>query len=67
MESNYKYIRIYFNGNSFTKKKNSLIKKFEELINKIQNFSEKDLVGISEDEYDKNISKVISSMDNNKQ
>ena len=67
LESNYKYIKMYFNGNSFTKKKNLLIKKFEELINKIQNFTENDLVGVSKDDFNKNCNNAVSSGNNNKQ
>ena len=35
---------------------------FEQLLNKITNFSDKDLVGISKEVYDKNIENIILSM-----
>ena len=42
-----------------------LINKFKNLLDKITNFSEKDLVGISKEEYDKNIEEIILSMNSN--
>ena len=48
----YKYIKIFHYSSKA--KDNEIINQFEILLNKINNFSFKDFVGISEDEYKKN-------------
>ena len=42
-------------------KENEIINQFEILLNKINNFSFKDFVGISEDEYKKNNKNAITT------
>ena len=58
----YKYIKMYYSEKLPKKRGIELIKQFEKFLDKITNFSEKDLVGISQEEYNKNIENIIISM-----
>ena len=62
LNSSYKYIKMYYSEKLPKKRGEEILKHFEELLNKIINFSEKDLVGISKEEYNKNIQDIIISM-----
>ena len=62
LNSSYKYIKMYYSEKLPKKRGSELIEQFEKLLNKITNFSEKDLVGISKEEYNKNIEDIIISM-----
>ena len=61
LDSSYKYIKMYYSEKLPKKRGAELIEKFEKLLDKITNFSEKDLVGISKEEYDKNIENIIKT------
>ena len=56
----YKYIEMYYSKNLPRERGSDLINKFKTLLDKITNFSEKDLVGFTKEEYDKNIEKIIN-------
>jgi hypothetical protein len=60
--SSYKYIEMYYSENLPKKRGEELILKFKQLLDKITEFSEKDLDGISETEYQNNCNNIISSM-----
>jgi hypothetical protein len=60
--SSYKYIEMYYSENLPKKRGEELILKFKQLLDKITEFSEKDLDGISEIEYQNNCNNIISSM-----
>ena len=62
LNSSYKYIAMFYSENLPKERGSELINKFKILLDKITNFSEKDLVGISKEEYDKNIEGIILSM-----
>ena len=62
LNSSYKYIKMYYSEKLPKKRGIELIRQFEKLLDKITNFSEKDLVGISQEEYNKNIENIIISM-----
>ena len=62
LNSSYKYIKMYYSQKLPKKRGAELVKQFEQLLDKITNFSEKDLVGISKEEYNKNIENLIMSM-----
>ena len=62
LNSSYKYIEMFYSENLPKERGIELINKFKRLLDKITNFSEKDLVGISKEEYDKNIEGIILSM-----
>ena len=62
LNSSYKYIKMYYSEKLPKKRGADLLEQFEKLLNKITNFSEKDLVGISKEIYDKNIENTILSM-----
>ena len=62
LNSSYKYIEMYYSENLPKERGEELIKKFKELLDKITNFSEKDLIGITKEEYDKKMEDIISSM-----
>ena len=64
LNSTYQYIKMYYSQKLPKKRGAELIDKFEKLLEKITNFSEKDLTGISKEEYDKNIENLIASMSN---
>lgn len=53
---------MYYSQKLPKKRGAELVKQFEQLLDKITNFSEKDLVGISKEEYNKNIENLIMSM-----
>ena len=59
LNSLYKYIKMFHY--SSREKENEIINQFEILLNKINNFSFKDFVGISEDEYKKNNKNAITT------
>ena len=65
LNSSYKYINMYYSESLPKERGIELINKFKNLLDKITNFSEKDLVGISKEEYDKNIEEIILSMNSN--
>ena len=68
LDSSYKYIEMYYSQKLPKKRGAHLLEQFKKLLDKITNFSEKDLVGISKEVYDKNIENIILSMsssDNN--
>ena len=65
LNSSYKYINMYYSESLPKERGIELINKFKSLLDKITNFSEKDLVGISKEEYDKNIEEIILSMNSN--
>ena len=60
INSSYKYIKMYFS--KLLKNGDELLKKFDMMLKKITDFSEKDLVGITKEVYDNNIKNVIISM-----
>ena len=62
LNSCYKYIKMYYSEKLPKKRGADLLEQFEQLLNKITNFSDKDLVGISKEVYDKNIENIILSM-----
>ena len=62
LNSSYKYIEMYYSENLPKERGVELINKFKKLLDIISNFSEKDLVGISKEEYDKKIEEIILSM-----
>ena len=62
LNSCYKYIEMYYSKNLPRERGSDLINKFKTLLDKITNFSEKDLVGFTKEEYDKNIEKIILSV-----
>ena len=62
LNSSYKYINMYYSESLPKERGIELINKFKNLLDKITNFSEKDLVGISKEEYDKKIEEIILSM-----
>ena len=62
LNSCYKYIEMYYSKNLPMERGSDLINKFKTLLDKITNFSEKDLVGFTKEEYDKNIEKIILSV-----
>ena len=62
LNSTYKYIKMYYSQQLPKKRGTELIEIFEKLLDKINNFSENDLVGISKEVYNKNIENVILSM-----
>ena len=62
LNSSYKYIEMYYSENLPKERGSDLINKFKTLLDKITNFSEKDLIGITKEEYDKNIEGIINSM-----
>ena len=64
LNSSYKYIEMYYSENLPKERGSDLINKFKNLLDKITNFSEKDLVGISKEQYDKNCEKIIQSVNN---
>ena len=64
LNSSYKYIEMYYSENLPKERGSDLINKFKNLLDKITNFSEKDLVGISKEQYDKNCEKIILSVNN---
>ena len=59
LNSSLKYISMFYSKNLPNYKGIDLIIKFGQLLNKIMNFSEKDLVGMSKDAYEKNIKNSI--------
>ena len=61
LNSSYKYIKMYYSENLLKERSQTLINKFKLLLDKITNFSEKDLIGITKEEYDKKIEEIISS------
>ena len=61
LNSSYQYIKMYYSENLPKEKSQKLINKFKLLLDKITNFSEKDLIGITKEEYDKKIEEIISS------
>ena len=65
LNSSYKYINMYYSESLPKERGIELINKFKNLLDKITNFSEKDLIGISKEEYDKNIEEIILSMNSN--
>ena len=65
LNSSYKYINMYYSESLPKERGIELINKFKNLLDKITNFSEKDLVRISKEEYDKNIEEIILSMNSN--
>ena len=65
LNSSYKYINMYYSESLPKERGIELINKFKNLLDIITNFSEKDLVGISKEEYDKNIEEIILSMNSN--
>ena len=58
--SSYKYIEIFHNENLDKEGGNELIDKLKVLLDKINNFTEKDLIGITKEEYDKKIKEILS-------
>ena len=60
--SSYKYIEMYYSENLPKKRGEELLLKFNKLLEKITKFSEKDLDGISQEEYTNNCNNIISSM-----
>ena len=60
LNSSYKYIKMYYSQQ--LKRGDELLKQFEMMLNKITDFSEKDLVGITKEVYDNNIKNIIISM-----
>ena len=60
--SSYKYIEMYYSENLPKKRGEELLLKFNKLLDKITKFSEKDLDGISQEEYTNNCNNIISSM-----
>ena len=62
LDSSYKYIEMFYSENLPKERGSELINKFKMLLNKISNFSYKDLIGISEEEYNKNCEAIILSM-----
>ena len=65
LNSSYKYIEMYYSENLPKERGSEPINKFKILLDKITNFSEKDLVGITKEEYDKNMEEIILSMNSN--
>ena len=65
LNSCYRYIKMYYSQELPKKRGEELLKQFEKLLNKITNFSEKDLVGITKEVYNKNIENIIISMSQN--
>ena len=61
LNSLYKYIKMFYYSPKEKDKGNEIINQFEILLNKINNFSFKDFVGISEDEYKKNNKNAITT------
>ena len=61
LNSSYQYIKMYYSENLSKERSQKLINKFKLLLDKITNFSEKDLIGITKEEYDKKIEEIISS------
>ena len=57
LNSLYRYIKMF----NYKENKNEKIKQFELILNKINEFSFKDVVGISEDEYKKNNKNVLTT------
>ena len=64
LNSSYKYIKMYYSENLTKERGLEIINKFKLLLDKITNFSEKDLVGVTKEEYDKKIEEIILSMKN---
>ena len=62
LNSCYRYIKMYYSRKLPKKRGEELLKQFEKLLDKITNFSEKDLVGITKEVYDKNNENIIMSM-----
>ena len=62
LNSTYKYIKMYYSQKLPKKRGTELIEIFTKLLDKINNFSEKDLIGISKEDYNKNIENVKLSM-----
>ena len=62
LNSSYKYIEMYYSENLPKERGVELVNKFKKLLDKITNFSEKDLIGITKEEYDKKIEEIILSM-----
>ena len=61
LNSSYKYIKMYCSDNLTKERRQRLINKLKLLLDKITNFSEKDLIGITKEEYDKKNEEIISS------
>ena len=51
---------MYHSENLYLERGKELIDKFKILLDKINNFTEKDLIGITKEEYDKNIQEKLS-------
>ena len=61
LNSSYKYIKMYCSDNLTKERRQRLINKLKLLLDKITNFSEKDLIGVTKEEYDKKNEEIISS------
>ena len=59
LNSCYRYIKMYYSQKLPKKRGEELLKQFDKLLEKITKFSEKDLVGFSKEDYDKNINNII--------
>ena len=62
LHSSFNYIQMFRSHNLPKKRGDDLVEKFSKLLDKITKFSEKDLIGISKEVYDKNIENIILSM-----
>jgi hypothetical protein len=62
LNSCYRYIKMYYSQKLPKKRGEELLKQFDKLLEKISKFSEKDLVGFSKEDYDKNINNIILAM-----
>ena len=61
LNSSYKYIKMYCSDNLPKERRQGLVNKLKLLLDKITNFSEKDLIGVTKEEYDKRNEEIISS------
>ena len=64
LDSSYNYIKLYYSTNFPEKRGIDLLQKFEKVVEKIINFSEKDLFGISKNVYEENIANFINGIKN---
>ena len=62
LNSAYRYMKMYFSKELPKRIGSDLINQFEKVLEKINNFNEKDLIGISKEVYDKNNENSIKSM-----